>query len=149
MTTGYNNRLGSNMIEPPSLVEAAKHGFVDAGKRDESLGGNHAGRQDDNGIVGFDLGGIDERRVARFEWIAKDVAKNPAVEHDGQTEGDEEKFSCPAAAPKDPYRQQHEHPRHRREDQCFEKLLEDEHAPLIVQYLLLTCQRDSREEIRR
>src|SRR5262249_22570598 len=30
---------------------------------------------------------------------------------------------------------QHEQPRHGREDQCFEELLEDKHAPLVVQCL--------------
>src|SRR5262249_56462893 len=138
MTPGDDDWRGSNPIEPPGLLQAAKHGSVDTWKWDESLSRDRAAGQDDNGIVGLDLGRIDERRVARFEWIAKDIAKNPAVERDDQTEGDEEKFSCPAPAPKDQDHQQHEHPRHGREDQCFEELLEDKHAPLVVNVFLLS-----------
>src|SRR5215471_12856560 len=146
MTPGDDDWRGSNPIEPPGLLQAAKHGSVDTWKWDESLSRDRAAGQDDNGIVGLDLGRIDERRVARFEWIAKDIAKNPAVERDDQTEGDEEKFSCPAPAPKDQDHQQHEHPRHGREDQCFEELLEDKHAPLVVQCLSVELGRESQEE---
>ena len=48
--------------------------------------------KDNDGIVGLDLGGIDERRIARFQRITKDVATNPAMEHDDQTKGHEEEF---------------------------------------------------------
>src|SRR4029453_6922073 len=133
MAAGHNYRLRANVIEPPGLVEPAKHGFVDAGKWDESLGGNGASRQDNDGIVGLDLGGIDGGRIARFERITKDVATSPAMEHDDQTKGDEEEFSCPAPAPKDQYGQEHEHPRQRRQNECFDELLKDKHAPLIAQ----------------
>src|SRR5262245_45348459 len=78
---GDDNRCGSNLIEPPGLLEAAKHGSVDTWKWDESFSRDRAAGQHDDGIIGIDLGGVDERSIARFKWIGQQVANNSTVEH--------------------------------------------------------------------
>src|SRR5215510_16526272 len=81
MTAGHNDRRRSNPIEPPGLLEAAKHGFVDTWKWDESLSRNRADGQHDNDIIGLNVSRVDERSIARFKWIGQQVANNSTVEH--------------------------------------------------------------------
>src|SRR5258708_458507 len=85
VAAGNDDRFGPDAIKPPRFVEATKHVLVNAREGNQAAYGNYVTRQNNNGIVRFHHGRIEERWVAGFERIAKPISQETAVKHNDHT----------------------------------------------------------------